>query len=237
MRSLSPRLLVLLLLVDVHLCAWRRSLDKKEADLLAQVSKSGIVPDLIDAVPDAVFEVAFPAGKVLMGTALTPHQASEHPTDLVFPRDEGAVYAIAMLDPDAPSRSDPKFRPILHWLVVNVAAGDVKAPVNLRRATVLMNYRGPKPPLGSGPHRYVFLAYKQRGTIASPHTLTVPPEKRFNFNMNKFALEHGLGRPVAVNFFLAEDAYVDGQTPIMIWTLVVFSVLAGFVGRLFLLSS
>ncbi|CAN7990581.1 unnamed protein product [Ixodes hexagonus] len=234
MRWFGQGLLLLLVVADVHASATKRILDKREMGLLAKVNESRIVPDLIDAVPEAVFDVTFPAGQVLMGNAFTPKQASEHPSAIVFPREENAVYTLAMLDPDAPSRRDPKFRPILHWLVVNVPAGDSKAPLNLKRATVLMTYRGPKPPLGSGPHRYVFLAYKQKEAIATPLTLRVPIEKRFNYNMTKFAHEHGLRKPVAVNFFLAEDAYVDGKTPIVIWTLVVLCVMAGFVARLML---
>ncbi|KAH6933139.1 hypothetical protein HPB50_012490 [Hyalomma asiaticum] len=212
-------------------------LDKRQMALLDKADRSSIAPDLIETIPRAIFEAKFKAGEIAMGNHFTPEQASSAPSGIEFPRTEGATYAIAMLDPDAPSRRDPKFRPILHWLVVNVEAGDVKKPVNYKSGTELYRYRGPRPPMGSGPHRYVFLAYKQYRTIDMPQTLVVPTDKRKNFNMNKFVKEHNLGNPIAINYFLAEDAYVDGVTPIVSWLTIVALALLGLVGRVVLMKT
>ncbi|XP_075538942.1 protein D2-like [Dermacentor variabilis] len=179
-------------------------LDSRQMELLDKANKSRIAPDLIEAIPGAIFEARFEAGPIAMGNRFTPEQASAAPSAIEFPRTAGTMYTITMLDPDAPSMSDPKFGPILHWLVVNVEAGDVNEPVNYERGNELFGYRGPKPPAGSGPHRYVFLAYKQQNIIESPQM--VPFDKRKNFKIAEFTKEHNLGNPIALNYFLAENA-------------------------------
>lgn len=180
-------------------------MDSRQMELLDKAKMSRIAPDLIEAIPEAIFEASFEAGQISMGNRFTPEQASAAPSGIDFPRTAGAKYTIAMLDPDAPTMSDPKFGPILHWLVVNVEAGDVKAPVDYEKGSELFSYRGPKPPAGSGPHRYVFLAYKQQKTIESPQTLVVPYEDRKNFKIAEFTKQHDLGNPIAINYFLAEN--------------------------------
>ncbi|XP_050051284.1 protein D3-like [Dermacentor andersoni] len=215
--------------------ACRAELDKRQLDLLDKADRSNIAPDLIETIPRAIFEARFKAGEVAMGNQFSTQQASAPPPFVEFPRTAGGVYAIAMVDLDAPSARDPKFRPILHWLVINVEAGDVKGPVNYKKGNELYKYRRPKPPMGSGRHRYVFLAYKQYRTIEAPQTLVVPSDKRRNFNIGKFAKENNLGNPIAINYFLAEQGYVDAYTPMLSWVMVVTAAITGFVCRLMLM--
>lgn len=47
------------------------------------------------------------------------------------------------VDPDAPSRTDPKFREWNHWCVVNIPGSDVS------RGEVLSQYVGSGPPQGT----------------------------------------------------------------------------------------
>jgi hypothetical protein len=55
---------------------------------------------------------------------------------------------------------------------------------------------------GTGPHRYVFLLFKQPG---SSITTATPPKERKNFKAERFALDNGM-KLVGVNWFLAENA-------------------------------
>ena len=48
------------------------------------------------------------------------------------------------LDPDAPSRKEPKFREWHHWLVVNIPGQDVS------KGETLSEYVGSGPPEGTG---------------------------------------------------------------------------------------
>lgn len=111
------------------------------------------------------------------------------------------LYTLAMVDPDAPSRAEPSLREILHYIAVNVPGNDVS------KGETLAEYIGPKPPKGSGLHRYVFLLFKQSGPLKS--NMKIPAgdiEGRKNFSIRKFAKEYNLGEPVAANFFQAEYA-------------------------------
>ena len=75
------------------------------------------------------------------------------------------VVVLPNVDPDAPSRNDPKFREWHHWLVVNIPGSDVS------KGDAVAEYIGAGPPKGTGLHRYVFLAYKQTGKVnfSDPH--------------------------------------------------------------------
>lgn len=55
------------------------------------------------------------------------------------------------VDPDAPSRADPKWGEWRHWLVVNIPGCDVS------KGEALSVYIGSGPPQGTGLHRYIFL--------------------------------------------------------------------------------
>jgi len=82
-----------------------------------------------------------------------------------------------MVDPDAPSRTQPQFRewPVLdhkkftifvlifanrrHWLVSNIPGNKISS------GTVISSYMGSGPPKGTGLHRYIFLLFEQKGKI------------------------------------------------------------------------
>ncbi|XP_051897188.1 phosphatidylethanolamine-binding protein 4 isoform X2 [Pristis pectinata] len=72
---------------------------------------------------------------------------------------EDMIYVLIMVDPDAPSRSNPKFRYWRHWLVTNIHGRDL-LDGNIK-GTVLSEYRPPTPPSGTGYHRYQFFLYEQ----------------------------------------------------------------------------
>eukprot|EP01083_Nonionella_stella_P185038 673617_1 len=175
---------------------------------MKSLEKHGVVPDVIDVIPESVLLVKYPSGaEVDKGNVLKPREVKDKPT-LTWPCKEGALYTVIMTDPDAPSRSEPKFGEWLHWTVVNVPGNDVA------KGDVVAEYVGSGPPQGTGLHRYVLLAFLQP---AGPISTDEPQmtgrgdggKHRPKNKVREFAKKYNLGAPVAANFYQAEwDDYV-----------------------------
>lgn len=87
-------------------------------------------------------------------------------------------------------------------MVTNIpgSAGQVSATAQHQQVTP---YFKAAPPPGSGPHRYIFLLYKQNGGANQTFSvLDNNDRKRFDFK--SYAQEHQL-ELVGVNFFYAEN--------------------------------
>uniref|UniRef100_A0A3Q3Q9R3 Phosphatidylethanolamine binding protein 1 n=1 Tax=Monopterus albus TaxID=43700 RepID=A0A3Q3Q9R3_MONAL len=96
-----------------------------------------------------------------LGKTLTPTQVQNRPTSIEWEGcDSSKLYTLAMTDPDAPSRKNPKYREWHHFLVVNMKGNDVSS------GWVLSDYVGSGPPQGTGLHRYVWLVYEQPGSLS-----------------------------------------------------------------------
>ncbi|RCN46176.1 phosphatidylethanolamine-binding protein [Ancylostoma caninum] len=128
-----------------------------------------------------------------LGNQLTPAATSKEPK-LNWNASPGELYTVIMIDIDAPSRKDPFLRDYLHWFVVNIPGS------HLRNGDELAPYMRPRPPPGSGPHRYYILLYKQPRAISSKKM-----RSRANFETLKFASQNHLGAPVAGNYFKVQD--------------------------------
>ncbi|XP_043653727.1 protein D3 [Drosophila teissieri] len=167
-----------------------------------------IVPDVLDAVPAGTIKVAYGDGlEVKQGNELTPTQVKDQP-NVSWSGLEGKsnLLTLLMVDPDAPTRQDPKYREILHWAVVNIPGSNVDPSGGHPVAA----YVGSGPPEGTGLHRYIFLLYRQENKIEE--TPTIPNTiraGRLNFKARDFAAKHGLGEPIAANYYQAQyDDYV-----------------------------
>lgn len=109
-------------------------------------------------------------------------------------------------DPDAPSRTDAKFREYRHWLVVNVQNNDIAG------GDTLFEFIGTGAPKDTGLHRYVFLIFEQTGKIDTSSiskTRNCSGEGRPKTGTDTLIQEHQLGNPVFGNFYQAQyDDYV-----------------------------
>ncbi|KAF7633201.1 hypothetical protein Mgra_00007391 [Meloidogyne graminicola] len=171
-----------------------------------EFKKNSIVPDVIPKAPEKRIRLTFDSGvEAKLGNVLTPTQV-KNPPKITWEAEDGVLYTLVMTDPDAPSRADPKFREWHHWLVVNIPGNDVA------KGEVLSEYVGSGPPKLTGFHRYVFLVYRQNGKIHDSkhgHLTNRSGEKRGCWKVHEFAKKHGLGDPIAGNFYQAEyDDYV-----------------------------
>ncbi|XP_016772190.1 protein D2 isoform X1 [Apis mellifera] len=165
----------------------------------------GVVPDVIDKVPENVLKVTYPNQiSVDIGKVLTPTQVKDKP-NVTWNGDANTYYTLCMTDPDAPSRKNPKFREWHHWLIGNIPGSEIA------KGDVLSDYIGSGPPKDTGLHRYVFLLYKQPGklTFDERRLTNRSGQNRGNFSIRKFATKYKLGDPIAANMYQAEfDDYV-----------------------------
>ncbi|CAG2107976.1 unnamed protein product, partial [Medioppia subpectinata] len=164
---------------------WDEYVDVVETDMMFR--GAGIVPDVIDASPRERVKVTFPNNiTVNLGTHLTPAQTSQQPA-VEWPTVQCALYTLALVDLDAPSRADPIYRNVRHWLVMNIPGKQISY------GNIIAGFVGPAPPVGTGVHRYVFLVYEQKQGYIEP-----PPRddvNRHNFSMEDFATNYTLGEP------------------------------------------
>lgn len=116
-----------------------------------------------------------------------------------------------MTDPDAPTRSDPRFREWWHWIQTNIPGPALKAG-KVSEGLEHWTYVPPGPPEGTGLHRYVILIYKQKSKkqkFEGQKGFTA--QGRGKNHVEEFAKKHGLGHPVAVAAFQAQyDESVPG---------------------------
>nr|WJO13369.1 flowering locust [Lilium hybrid cultivar] len=99
-----------------------------------------------------------------------------------------------MVDPDAPSPSNPTEREHLHWMVT-----DIPETAGVRFGNEIVSYESPRPKAGI--HRFVFVLFRQtvQQTIYAPGW-------RQNFNTRDFAALYNLGPPVASIYFNCQRA-------------------------------
>ncbi|KAK9843950.1 hypothetical protein WJX81_000276 [Elliptochloris bilobata] len=160
------------------------------SDECVRLTDAKVIPDVIDNVLDTVsFTAKFNGKQVTDGQHLRPSEAAEEPE--IAMKGSEATFTLLMVDPDAPSPHDPKYRNWLHWMVVNIPG------VDTQRGDVIVDYMGPSPLKGR--HRYVLLLFKQSGRMDAR-----APHARQSFTVRDFARGHGLGDPVAAQFFWAE---------------------------------
>ncbi|XP_045472746.1 protein D2-like [Harmonia axyridis] len=168
------------------------------------MDKLDLIPEVLDEEPISVLKVKFQGRLLKPGDVLRPKTVKLVP-ELEWLNDETALYTVCMIDPDAPSRNDHRFREFLHWLVIN-------APINrVKGGTTVAGYIGAGPPKGTGLHRYVILVFKQREKIKVEEAKISRYSAfgRARFSNKAFARKYNLGQAVAGNIFLSEwDDYV-----------------------------
>ncbi|CAH2051985.1 unnamed protein product, partial [Iphiclides podalirius] len=151
--------------------------------------KFAVVPDVIPVAPSALAKVVYPGDvQVLLGNEVHPSRMIIEPC-VSWDGDVNSYYTLAMVDPDAPSRSSPLLREFLHWLVGNIPGNDLKT------GETLAAYVPPTPPPGTGFHRYVYLIYRQPGRVDfNTNLLDFTTEQlRVHTSINDFANEYNLG--------------------------------------------
>lgn len=160
----------------------------------AAFESAGIVGDVIPAFdPSVLLTVTFtnPDGSPLSftaGTLLTPArtcstppaivpccvltlrrvvEAARRPTFSISPADPSTTFLVAEVDPDAPTPQSPTSAQIRHFLGPNFS---VVGSTLANTTAALSDYRGPSPPAGSDPHRFVVRhRVRRKGNTDAPN--------------------------------------------------------------------
>ncbi|XP_074784709.1 phosphatidylethanolamine-binding protein 4 [Athene noctua] len=115
--------------------------------------------------------------------------------------DKSKKYVLVLVDPDAPSRANPRNRFWRHWLVTDIPGADLRT--GDVKGHVLTDYTRPTPPPRSGYHRYQLRLYEQPAHQA----IALSPEERVSLGawaMESFEKRFWLGSPVASTQFLTK---------------------------------
>ncbi|TLD26640.1 hypothetical protein PspLS_04627 [Pyricularia sp. CBS 133598] len=121
------------------------------------------------------------------------------------------TYAVALTDPDAPSRDDPEKSEFCHWvatgnLVTNPRTHESDCyTLSLVDLKDVVSYRPPSPPEKTGPHRYVFIVFAHTLPYLASLNLT-KPERDWGSNggAKEWARENSLV-PLGANFLYAHS--------------------------------
>nr|BDG58481.1 flowering locus T-like protein 1 [Allium sativum] len=145
-----------------------------------------VIPPFTRSVP---LRIIYPTKEVANGREFKPSQIIQQPRVEIGGGDLRTFYTLVMVDPDAPSPSNPRLREYLHWMVTDIPGGTGS---NFGQETVC--YESPRPTAGI--HRFVFILFQQLG-----RQTVYAPSWRQNFNTREFAENYNLGSSVAAVYF------------------------------------
>ncbi|KAB1203448.1 hypothetical protein CJ030_MR8G026778 [Morella rubra] len=149
-----------------------------------------VIGDVLDPFTRSIaMRAIYNSREVNNGCELKPSQVVNQPRVDIGGEDLRTFYTLLMVDPDAPSPSDPSLREYLHWLVT-----DIPATTGTSFGQEVVCYESPRPVVGI--HRFVFVLFRQMG-----RQTVYAPGWRQNFNTKDFAELYNLGLPVAAHYF------------------------------------
>ncbi|KAG5640727.1 hypothetical protein DXG03_007420 [Asterophora parasitica] len=186
------------------------------SNVVASLKREDIIPDVVPPsfAPSVLFSIVWPNGKEpVLGNYLTREDTLEEPDiNLVVPdvpkAAQEATYTLVLTDPDAPSRSGPKYRQFRHWVITGLKVAS-EGPSVVKTKPSTTPYRAPGPGAGSGVHRYAFLLFEEPSSgFAVPEGAAeygAALEERRSWNAVDFGTKYGL-KLVGANFFLVQAA-------------------------------
>ncbi|CAK9194257.1 unnamed protein product [Sphagnum jensenii] len=182
---------------------------------LYELKAAKIVPDIVQSLPEHLLDMRVLytmngnelGGGVVrelpMGVQMLLVQIQSRPHVELHGNGFGGdaeKYTLVMVDPDAPSPSNPTLRNILHWLVTDIPGSTSPSQDIWATGQEKMPYLQPAPI--EGLHRYVFLLFKQDESTQFDNLIEAPPS-RVTFSVAKFVETYNLGIPVAGYYFKA----------------------------------
>lgn len=207
--------------------------DRHFSSVQDELKKAEIIPTVIDEfLPSLHVDVHWPSSKhAELGNTVKPKKLQDEPTITLFRPESIAgvcssvanvTYTVTLTDPDAPSRDDPKWSEMCHWIATGLALPDDDedsscSPFNVLTLTLtnleeVMPYKPPGPPEKTGKHRYVLFVFAPANGTTDPLHLKKPEDRQhwgYDFDgesvgVRRWSLENGLV-PVAANFIYSQN--------------------------------
>jgi len=153
----------------------------------------------------SVYEVKKKEHPVILGNTLKPSKTKDSPSLKIYcPELETTPgLTIILTDPDAPSRDDPKWSEMCHW--IGITEGYSSNSTQSKNSKEIVKYKAPGPPPKTGYHRYVFLLLEGDNT-----NLTAPDDRQHwgfgkkGHGVRDWAEKEGL-EVIGANFFYAKN--------------------------------
>ncbi|KAJ4322333.1 hypothetical protein N0V94_002442 [Neodidymelliopsis sp. IMI 364377] len=124
----------------------------------ASLLPSKIIPQNFN--PTYNLNVAFPSKSPANGSLVRVSEVKETPKVTFSAISDSASaqsFTFFLIDPDAPTPDDPKFAYWRHWVITNIPS----SASSISEGKTLTQYLAPGPKDESGPHRYLFLLFKE----------------------------------------------------------------------------
>ncbi|KAL9234853.1 hypothetical protein vseg_009674 [Gypsophila vaccaria] len=149
-----------------------------------------VIGDVLDPFTSSVnLRVNYNGRDVNNGSEFRPSQVVTQPRVQIGGEDLRSFYTLVMIDPDAPSPSNPTIKEYLHWLVI-----DIPGTTGATFGNEVVSYESPRPTAGI--HRFIFVLFRQLG-----RQTVYAPGWRQNFNTRDFAELYNLGLPVSAVYY------------------------------------
>lgn len=150
-----------------------------------RLKKAEIIPTVIDTfTPSVSISIEWSNATAEYGNTINPSKVQEEPSlklvDSPPSVRSSMQYTVALTDPDAPSRDDPEWSEICHWIATFVpltSSSDSDAGT-LGHLKEIMPYKPPGPPPKTGKHRYVFVALAPKNGTTDKLHLSEPADRQ-----------------------------------------------------------
>ncbi|KAF2624614.1 PEBP-like protein [Macroventuria anomochaeta] len=157
----------------------------------ASLIPSPIIP--ANFTPSYTLNISFPSKSPSNGSLVRVSDVKEKPNVTFSATSDSASaqsFTFFLIDPDAPTPDDPKFAYWRHWVVTNIPS----TAKEISEGKTLTQYLAPGPKDESGPHRYLFLLFKEPEGFSIEKSDVGGEEfvDRRSFEARKFAERYGL---------------------------------------------
>ncbi|KAF2435691.1 carboxypeptidase Y inhibitor [Tothia fuscella] len=193
------------------------------ADVRKELKKAEIIPTVIDDfMPSLFMQVSWSANKTAeLGNTIKPKKLQDMPNVNLTINPPSTTWfsnvqwVITLTDPDAPSRDNPEWSEMCHWIATGISNTDSISTIplgseNSAKFEEVMEYKPPGPPPKTGKHRYVFLAFVPANGTAEKLHLSKPKDRQHwgtgkeRHGVRDWAVENGL-IPVGANFIYSQN--------------------------------